>query len=215
MIFIAQLLGAIVAAAVVSGLFPGPLRVLTRLSGGTSIARGLFIEMFLTAELVFTIFMLAVEKSKATYLAPVGIGIALFICELAGVYYTGMTDSQVWSISELYLTLITGGSLNPARSFGPAVIYPSFDGYHWIYWLGPFFGAILAVLFHRLIKGMSDNKVWVFQAMANCDDQVLNTRTLTLDKTWTIRKQRSFEKIKILEGLLPEIERSMRKGSEP
>lgn len=49
----------------------------------------LVIEMFLTAELVFTIFMLAAEKHKGTFLAPVGIGLALFIAELSGVYYTG------------------------------------------------------------------------------------------------------------------------------
>lgn len=86
LLFIAQILGAMASAAVVSALFPGPLNVGTRLAGGTSIAQGLFIEMFLTAELVFTIFMLAAEKHRSTYLAPVGIGLALFIAELTGVY---------------------------------------------------------------------------------------------------------------------------------
>ena len=47
------------------------------------------IEMFLTTELVFTIFMLACEKHKGTFIAPVGIGLALFIAELSGVYFTG------------------------------------------------------------------------------------------------------------------------------
>lgn len=28
----------------------------------------------------------------------------------------------------------TGGSLNPARSFGPCVASATFEGYHWIYW---------------------------------------------------------------------------------
>lgn len=55
--------------------------------------------MFLTAELVFTIFMLAAEKHKGTFLAPVGIGLALFSAELAGVYYTGGMSGQ-WSASE-------------------------------------------------------------------------------------------------------------------
>jgi aquaporin related protein len=45
--------------------------------------------MFLTALLVFTIFMLATEKHQATFIAPVGIGMALFVAELMGVYYTG------------------------------------------------------------------------------------------------------------------------------
>jgi aquaporin related protein len=46
----------------------------------------------------------------------------------------------------------TGGSLNPARSFGPDVIHGTFDSYHWIYWVGPILGALLAVVFYRLIK---------------------------------------------------------------
>lgn len=40
-IFIAQILGGIAAAAVVSGLFPGPLNVTTDLNGTTSVTRGL------------------------------------------------------------------------------------------------------------------------------------------------------------------------------
>lgn len=89
LIFISQILGATSSAAVVSTLFPGSLSVTTTLGGSTSIARGLFIEMFLTAQLVFTIFMLAAEKHKGTFLAPIGIGLALFIAELSGVYFTG------------------------------------------------------------------------------------------------------------------------------
>jgi aquaporin related protein len=83
--FIAQLLGAIAAAGIVYVLFPGGLNVRTSLDAGTTVAQGLFIEMFLTAQLVFTIFMLAAEKHKATFIAPIGIGISLFIAELTGV----------------------------------------------------------------------------------------------------------------------------------
>lgn len=46
----------------------------------------------------------------------------------------------------------TGGSLNPARSFGPAVIDSSFVHYHWIYWLGPTLGSIVAAGFYKFIK---------------------------------------------------------------
>ncbi|OJD35792.1 mip family channel protein [Diplodia corticola] len=128
-----QLVGSIFASYIVSVLFPTEFNVRTTLSDGTSTARGLFIEAFLTAELVFTIFMLAKEKHKATFIAPVGIGLALFIGELVGVYYTG-------------------GSLNPARSFGPCVVNGQWDSEHWIYWLGPALGAVLAVLFYEFIK---------------------------------------------------------------
>ena len=46
----------------------------------------------------------------------------------------------------------TGGSLNPARSFGPAVVNHNFNHYHWIYWLGPILGAIVAAGFYKFIK---------------------------------------------------------------
>lgn len=84
--FLAQMLGAMASAGVVAALFPGPLAVTTSLNGGTSLAQGLFIEMFLTAQLVFTIIMLAAEKHKGTFLAPIGIGLSLFIAELGGPY---------------------------------------------------------------------------------------------------------------------------------
>jgi aquaporin related protein len=124
LLVVAQILGGISAAALVNVLLPQSLFVRTQLGGGISTVQGiisqyiltlgLFLEMFMTAELVFVVFMLAAEKHKATFLAPVGIGIAMFMAEMAGVYYTG-------------------GSLNPARSFGPDVVLHSFDSYHWIY----------------------------------------------------------------------------------
>ena len=78
------MLGGMAAAGVVKGIFPGPFNVLTTLTNGTSIAQGVFIEMFLTAELVITVLMLAAEKTKATFVAPVGIGLSLFVAMLAG-----------------------------------------------------------------------------------------------------------------------------------
>ena len=87
LLFPSQMLGGMVAAGLVSCMFPGTLAVETQLTSGTSIAQGLFIEMFCTAELVFAILMLAAEKSKATFIAPVGIGLALFVAELGGSYW--------------------------------------------------------------------------------------------------------------------------------
>lgn len=92
-------------------------------------------QMFLTAQLVFTIFMLATEKHEATFIAPVGIGLSLFVAELMGVFYTG-------------------GSVNPARSFGPAVVTKTFVSYHWIYWVGPILGSLLASVFYLFIKAL-------------------------------------------------------------
>ncbi|KAL4787106.1 hypothetical protein BJX76DRAFT_345781 [Aspergillus varians] len=139
-VFIAQLVGGIAAAGVVSALFPGDLNVTTRLGGGASISQGLFIEMFLTAQLVFVIIMLAVVKHKSTFLAPVAIGLAFFVTEMIGDYYTG-------------------GSLNPARSLGPDVINRSFPGYHWIYWVGPLLGSLLACGFYYFLRIFSYESV--------------------------------------------------------
>ncbi|PSR80961.1 aquaporin-like protein, partial [Coniella lustricola] len=135
LIVLAQLIAAIAASGLVVGLLPGnKIAAATTLGAGISTVRGFFLEMFLTAELVFVIFMLAIQKHRATAVAPIGIGLALFIAELVGVYYTG-------------------GSLNPARSFGPAVIN-GFPHYHWIYWIAPILGALLAAALYKLVKIM-------------------------------------------------------------
>lgn len=46
----------------------------------------------------------------------------------------------------------TGGSLNPARSFGPCVANRSFPNDHWVYWVGPLLGALVASGFFWFIK---------------------------------------------------------------
>lgn len=46
----------------------------------------------------------------------------------------------------------TGGSLNPARSLGPDVINADFPGYHWIYWVGPLLGSLLASSFYAFLR---------------------------------------------------------------
>lgn len=99
---------------------------------------------------MFTIFMLAAEKHKGTFLAPVGIGLALFSAELAGVYYTGGTFKN--SVIPRIVLILNTGSLNPARSFGPCVALRTFPSYHWIYWLGPALGALIAVGLYRFVK---------------------------------------------------------------
>ncbi|UZJ57584.1 hypothetical protein CBS101457_006904 [Exobasidium rhododendri] len=135
LLVVSQLLGGIAAAALVAALTPfgGAEMVETNLGTGVNVAQGLFIEAFLTAILVLTVILLAAEKHKSTYLAPVGIGLALLACHMFGV---------VW----------TGCGINPARSFGPSVVSGSFPGYHWIYWVGPGLGSCFAVGFYVFLK---------------------------------------------------------------
>lgn len=131
----------------------GPLVVVTRMAPSVSITQGIFIEAFGTALLVFVILMLAAEKHETTPLAPVGIGITLFVAELGCVLYTG-------------------GALNPARAFGPSVIDGDFPDYHYIYWyvimqylvqtinecrVGPIVGSLMASAYYALNRA---TKYW-------------------------------------------------------
>ncbi|KAI1341875.1 aquaporin-like protein [Xylariaceae sp. FL0016] len=166
-LFVAQILGSLLASVIVRFLLPENFNVRTTLTGGATLAQGVFIEAILTAELVFTIFMLAKEKHRATFIAPVGIGLALFIAEMVGVQFTG-------------------GSLNPARSFGPCVITLTFDQEHWIYWVGPLLGALIAVVFYRFIKTLE-------YEMANpgADGDPLNDPTQNPEKLAELKSKKS------------------------
>lgn len=134
MVIPTQLIAGIASAAVVNGILPGPLGVGNALSNGTRPLQGLFLEMFLTSQLVLTVYFLAVEKHRATFLAPIGVGVSVFITHLAGTNYTAT-------------------SVNPARSLGPAV-FVGFPGYHWIYWLGPTLGSFLAFGLYSVMKAL-------------------------------------------------------------
>ena len=79
----------------------------------------MFLEAFVTSQLILTILMLEGGVAK-----PIYIGASLFVAHVCSVYYTG-------------------ASLNPARSFGPAVVV-GFRGYHGLYWGGPFWGRAVA-----------------------------------------------------------------------
>jgi aquaporin related protein len=130
---VAQLIAAMSAAALIEILFPGPLPVTTSLDPSVSITRGLFIETFFTSQLILAVLMVPASSGKPMY-----IGAALFVIELGSVY-------------------LTGGSVNPARSFGPAVV-GGFDPCHWIYWAGPMLGAGFGAGAFTLIKGVENGK---------------------------------------------------------
>ncbi len=46
---------------------------------------------------------------------------------------------------------ISGASMNPARSFGPALIAGEWHD-HWVYWVGPLIGAILGALIYQALR---------------------------------------------------------------
>ncbi|KXT08896.1 hypothetical protein AC579_8462 [Pseudocercospora musae] len=137
-----QLLAGVTAAAVVRIVLPiGDIgRVYTALTPGTSIAQGLFLEMLLTSLLVIVAIIFVPRTGALSFMAPLGIGIALFVGIFAGLGYTG-------------------ASLNPVRSFAPCAVTSDFPGYHWIYWAGPFLGALLAGVYSQFARVIRSSKV--------------------------------------------------------
>ncbi|PQE18141.1 hypothetical protein CJF30_00009310 [Rutstroemia sp. NJR-2017a BBW] len=131
-----QLLAGTFAALSARAVIPGKdILFAVSLGPGVTPVQGLFIEMLLTFMLIITILMLVAEKTKSTFVAPIGIGFSLFIGHLVGIFWTG-------------------AGINPARAFSPALASLSFPTYHWLYWLGPALGAILAAGLYLGLKAM-------------------------------------------------------------
>jgi MIP family channel proteins len=99
---------------------------------------GLVIEVILTFFLVFTVFATMIDKRGNAALAPLAIGVVIFVDHLIAVP-------------------LTGASMNPARSFGPAIIHGQWPD-HWVYWAGPIIGAVTAALAYVMIFGTKDDQ---------------------------------------------------------
>jgi glycerol uptake facilitator-like aquaporin len=129
---IAQLLGALVAAYALKAVFPATVVAATRL-GGQFVApdattfQAILCEAIATFFLVFVVFGTAVDPQ-----APKVGGFAIGLTVTADILAIGSR---------------TGASMNPARSFGPAVVTGIFEG-HMVYWIGPIIGGLAAALLY-------------------------------------------------------------------
>ncbi|GAB4828372.1 hypothetical protein Ancab_035370 [Ancistrocladus abbreviatus] len=140
---VAQCLGAICGAGIAKGIMKSYYEPLG--GGANSVSLGynkgtaLGAEIIGTFLLVYVVFSATDPKRNARdshvpVLAPLPIGFAVFMVHLATIP-------------------ITGTSINPARSFGVAVIYNQdkiWDD-QWIFWVGPFVGALAAAVYHQHI----------------------------------------------------------------
>lgn len=129
---ISQLGGAAAGAVLLLAVAPGAED--TRLGGHSlgaqvSLEAGLLTEVVLTFGLVFVIFATAMDTRGLRNFAPLAIGLAVLVENLFGIP-------------------ITGASMNPARSFGPALITWEWSN-HWLYWAGPLLGGALAGLTYK------------------------------------------------------------------
>ncbi|KAF2360297.1 Major intrinsic protein [Trinorchestia longiramus] len=67
-----------------------------------------------------------------------------------GVSHASVIIGMAYLAATLVGLPLTGASMNPARSLGPAFVMNSWDG-HWVYWAGPILGAITAGFIHEFI----------------------------------------------------------------
>ncbi|KAF9313941.1 hypothetical protein BG003_004669 [Podila horticola] len=125
--FICQLLGALLGVAMARGVTPKTeaLGQINHLMNGESIAKGFFLEFWLTCILCFVYLMTTEERNRSAPMAPLPIGFTLFSCHLFACRYTN-------------------ASINPARAFATSVVSHHFTPNQWIYWLGPLGGGVMA-----------------------------------------------------------------------
>jgi glycerol uptake facilitator-like aquaporin len=91
------------------------------------------VELLITSILVFVVISVATDDRAPTSATPLAVGFAL----TCGVLIAGP---------------VTSGSLNPARTLGPAIVAGEFTAV-WVYILGPIAGGVLAaLLYDRLIS---------------------------------------------------------------
>jgi MIP family channel proteins len=128
MYIVAQMTGAVIATALLYVALNNSVGNITNFGAheiNTGAVAGdggaLLIEIILTSVLVMVIFATAVSKRGVGHMAPLMIGLTVVIIHLVAVP-------------------LTGASVNPARTFGPALVSDAFDSF-WVYVIGPAIGG--------------------------------------------------------------------------
>ncbi|MBD1841758.1 aquaporin [Coleofasciculus sp. FACHB-64] len=136
---LAQSLGAIAASALLWMALGrvGNLGATVPLEGNW--LQSLVLETVLTFILMFVIFGSGLDRR-----APIG--------------FAGLAIGLTVGLEAAFMGPITGASMNPARSLGPALVGGIWQ-HHWVYWVAPILGAQLAVLIYsQLSNGFRDIK---------------------------------------------------------
>ena len=134
---VVQLVGATVAALALTVLYDKVVKEATglgtpSLAAGHTSGQGLLLEGILTFFLVFTVFAVAVDGRGAfKIVAGLPIGFVIFFDILMG-------------------GPMTGGAMNPARWFGPALVSGNWSN-GWLYIVGPVVGGIIAALLYDIM----------------------------------------------------------------
>jgi len=128
----AQLAGAVLAGLAIVAIVGDDGQA------GASVPRINGADAALYSELILTFFLALVVFSVATDDRAQGAFAAIAIGGYVGFAATG------WGP-------VANASMNPARSFGPAVAANVWDS-HWVYWVGPIAGALLAAAVYEMLR---------------------------------------------------------------
>jgi len=127
----AQIVGAIAGALTLQVLLGSTANLGATLPTGAA-GQSLGVEILLTAVLMFVIISVATDSRAAGQLAALAIGATV-------------------ALDALWGGPISGASMNPARSFGPALVSGVWRD-HWVYWLGPIIGAALGAVTYQFLR---------------------------------------------------------------
>ncbi|KAL2517816.1 Aquaporin TIP4-1 [Abeliophyllum distichum] len=124
--WIDQLLASTAACALLKYLTGGLTTPVHTLATGVGYTQGVIMEIVLTFSLLFTVYTTIVDPKKGNLegLGPLLTGLVVGANIMAGGPFSG-------------------ASMNPARSFGPALVSGDWTD-HWVYWVGPLIGGGLA-----------------------------------------------------------------------
>lgn len=152
---VVQCCGAIAGTAALKSVIPDTLHSglgHTDLAADIQPAQGLGIEFFLGFVLVFTVFGVCDEnKPDSRFVAPLAIGLTVTLGHLGAVAFTG-------------------ASMNPARTFGTAVIRNAWN-HHWLYWVGPILGGIGASLLYTQVLRAPEDESAADKYRTNASDK--------------------------------------------
>jgi aquaporin NIP len=127
----AQLAGAVAAAYSLLLLF-GPVANLGATLPAGSVVQSFILEILLTAFLMFVILAVATDTRAVGEMAALAIGFTV-------------------ALDALWGGPVSGASMNPARSFGPALVSGAWQD-HWLYWTGPILGAAIGALLYQFVR---------------------------------------------------------------
>jgi MIP family channel proteins len=129
----AQLIGATLAALCLLAVWPDQPASLGATVPTVGAGSALVYEVLLTAFLMFVIVAVATDTRAVGAAAAIAIGGTV-------------------GLDALFGGPVTGASMNPARSFGPALASGEWHDF-WIYVVGPVIGAALGALAYQLVRG--------------------------------------------------------------